>query len=164
MVWLTASFGEIAVANPAQFAANMNFRARTVRDAVVIVARKAALAAADMAIKSTRVDTGQLRSNWITTVDEPFDGTIPAYDELPRGKDRNKMGETANYEGAMAQCRGAVIRFSRNSHSIYIVNNLPYAPGINDGSIAGSQPGDHMVEKAAQVAAIAISGFRIFKD
>lgn len=47
------------------------------------VAQKAALAGGAYLAEETPVDTGVARSNWVMTLDAPFEGVIPAYMPYP---------------------------------------------------------------------------------
>ena len=121
--------------------------------------KAAALAADQRAVETTPADTGQARSNWITTVDTEFTGTIPPY--APGSK--LGMGERANLDGAVNQGKVAIASFALpKSQRIIIQNNLPYIGGLNDGTI--SRQSSNMVELGAQAAVIAARSVRIFLD
>lgn len=137
------------------FAQRMNLRATEVRAAVVQAVKLAAEAAVKTVTEETPADTGQARSNWITTLNNPTALTIPAYSP----GSHLGMGETANAGAAQAQARPSIDAYA-DGGSVIIQNNLPYIAGLNDGSI--SVQSSHMVEKAGQAAVTAAQTVKIF--
>ena len=76
------------------------------------------------AVRTTRVDTGLARSNWVVTFNAPFSGVIPPYRPgVMRG-----IGERANAQAAIRQGIAAVRRWrvEGNNAVVYITNNTPY--------------------------------------
>ena len=123
--------------------ANIEKRAKR---ALRITVQEVALTTHSKAIRTTRVDTGVARSNWIMTLGSPFTGVIPAYRP---GKMRG-IGERANANAARKQGLGVIRRYKVESEQIiYITNNTPYIGFLNDGSATISPPG-MMREQAVQ--------------
>lgn len=85
-------------------------------------------------IRDTRVDTGRLRGNWMTTTGSPATGTVDRLDKVEQGTNGGEaMNEVIN------NVRGATVD--------YLTNNLPYAKIWNER--------DGMVEKnMARIARI----------
>ena len=96
-------------------------------------------------VYTTRVDTGQARSNWIVTRSAPSTRIIKNF---PRGS----KGSTAEASAAFAVARGNKVIDAVNYRnlSVWMTNNVPYIRVIND------KYGDHMVERA--LVAIAAKG------
>jgi hypothetical protein len=143
----------------ALFPQRMNLRASQ----VIAAATRAVQAAAKVAVKTvtetTPADTGQARSNWITTRDIKFTGTIPAYSP----GSHLGIGESANAGAAQAQGNIAIDSFNAKSNkSVIIQNNLPYIEGLNDGSV--SRQSSQMVPRALQAAVVAVKAIKIFGD
>ncbi|MCW5597640.1 MAG: hypothetical protein KIT59_00770 [Nitrosomonas sp.] len=65
-------------------------------------------------IRDTRVDTGRLRGNWMTTTGSPATGTVDRLDKIEQG---TNGGEAMNE--VISNVRGATVD--------YLTNSLPYA-------------------------------------
>lgn len=138
--------------------ARLTRRKQQIQQAVERMVKAGAIAADEAAVRSTPVNTGRARSNWIVNVDTPWPGTIPPY--VPGRK--LGLGETANAEAAIAQGRAAISGFNiRANRSVFIGNNLDYIRGLNDGTFSAQS--FNMIEKGAQAAIVAIRGIRVFK-
>lgn len=125
--------------------------ARGVGPAVDGIVKAGATAAVKRVVETTPADTGQARSNWITTLDTPVSLTIAPY--APGTK--LGLGETANAAAAIAQGDAAVKGFSTSRNvSVIVQNNVPYIEGLNDGTI--SRQSSNMIEHGAQAAELAI--------
>ena len=74
-------------------------------------------------IKRTPVKTGRLRGNWQTDINQPSVGTL----------DRN--GATPAISEAVSKVNKATL-----DDSIFLVNNLPYANAIENGSSTTQAP------------------------
>lgn len=116
----------------------------------IVAVKAASIAAMEAVVKSTPVDTGTARSNWVTTVDTLFEGQIPAYAPYPKYSGP-KLDETANAEAAIAQGTAAVQGFTTSNKEVIIQNNVDYIERLNDGS--ASLQSSHMLELGAQAAA-----------
>lgn len=157
----------------------MNKRANDVMKSVGLIARKAASAIGESVVTETPVDTGTARSNWIMTIDQIANYTIPAY--VPyiktdswtygaRAKDRSAgvkhvLGtgdkeETANLVAALAQHFVALQRFDPEvNDTIYITNSLPYIEKLNLGYSLQTDAG--FVERAVDVGVEAIRTMKL---
>lgn len=130
-------------------------------DATNAIVRQAALAGGQHLVTETPVKRGVARSNWVATVDLPFESVIPAYHPIyhPGGgpAPRDRKFETENASAAMAQHRAAVLDFDcRKNRSIIIRNNVGYASMLKDGHSLQSPPG--WFEQVVEVARKAIIG------
>lgn len=112
--------------------------------------RKVALAADQVVVVGTPVDTGRARSNWIAQVGGPATGVISAY----------APGE-ASTQAAISQASGVIAGYvgGPTSPAIHITNNLPYIQKLNDGYSAQAPAG--FVETALATAVTAIAGARL---
>lgn len=96
-------------------------------------------------VDTTRVDTGEARSNWRASLGAPLGGTIPPYSP------GNKLGqgETANANAAKAQQRQAIARYNaRKNTVIFFTNNVRHIGALNDGD--GNLAPGQMVEQGLQ--------------
>jgi hypothetical protein len=71
-------------------------------------------------IKSTPVDTGWARANWVPSVGTPAGGTVGS----PRGVSA----------GAQAAGQAKVAGYKITQGNVFITNNVPYILRLNDGS------------------------------
>jgi hypothetical protein len=139
------------------FAARMNLRASQVRSYANRAVKAGATAVVHRVTEETPADTGQARSNWITTLDTPFFGTVPPY--APGSK--LGMGETANAQGAQLQAKPAISAYQVDKNAAVIVqNNLDYIKGLDDGTISAQSR--NMVAKAVQSGVIAVRAVKAF--
>jgi hypothetical protein len=113
------------------------------------VVRKVALAADQIVVLATPVDTGRARANWIASLDA-------ASSDVKDGP--SSPGAGANE--ALQQARSSVKHYDgdRNA-SVHITNNLPYISKLNDGSSA--QAPANFVRTAVQAAIAVVKGARI---
>lgn len=105
-----------------------------------VLVRKVALAVDSTVVLATPVDTGQARSNWQVSLDQPEQATIPAYDP-------GKGGSTAqsNTDKAIEQGK-QVIGSYKGGVDICIANNLDYIDDLNNGKSTQAPAG--FVEEA----------------
>ncbi len=110
----------------------------------------------------TAVDTGTARSNWVATIDIPFESVIPAYS--PYAKLGNaaataaRKEEVANLSAVEAQHDAATAAFDmeRNT-SVIIRNNVEYIGMIGEeGHSPQTAPG--LLQRGLEVAKSAITG------
>lgn len=94
------------------------FADKTERNAEKVF-RGTALSIFSHVIKRTPVDTGRLRGNWQANINRPAQGTTSIND---------KTGSQAISSAATESMQAKL------GDSIYLVNNLPYAKVIEDGS------------------------------
>lgn len=111
---------------------------KQVADTVNRVAREAARQGGGYLASDTAVDTGEARSNWVMTLDSPFEATIPPYSPFPKlGNSAATAGrkqETANLSAVQAQHAAASLAFDAERQSeIYIRNNVPHIGDIEGG-------------------------------
>lgn len=139
------------------FAQRMNLRASQVIEGAAKALKVAATAAVRTVTETTPADTGQARSNWVTTRNSRFTGTIPAY--VPGS--HLGMAEGANAFAAQQQAKVAIDAATADN-TIIVQNNLDYIKGLNDGTI--SQQSSNMVEQALQAASYAVRTTKIFPD
>lgn len=131
----------------------MNATARDVDTGTTRIMKKAMRAIGETAVRTTRVDTGRARSNWVVQIDNPFRGEVPAY------APGNNLGisEGANASAAISQQQAAIAVFdSRRHRAMHLTNNTPYIGILNDGG--PRVPPGNMVEKAIQSAEISVAG------
>lgn len=134
------------------FSKTMQLRGAAVSANADALVRKVALAVDSTVVLATPVDTGQARSNWQVSLDQPASGTIPPY--VP-GKGGNTGTDNANE----AIRQGAQTIAGRTPGvNINITNNLDYIEELNNGKSAQAPAG--FVEEAvlAGVAMVNKSG------
>lgn len=90
--------------------------------------KRLSITAASTLIRSTPVDTGRARSNWLVGIDQSREDTIDAY--FP-GSGGNTSGPNVTRAINEAISR---IELQRGFQSIFISNNLPYIIRLNEGS------------------------------
>lgn len=118
-------FSRRIVRTGAQIAANADRLTRTV-----------ALAADQVVVMETPVDTGRAKSNWIVSLGSPASATIEPYAE-------GEAGSTAqsNESAAMAQAEQVIGRYNGDMGvEIHITNNLSYIEELNKGSSHQAPP------------------------
>lgn len=128
--------------------------------ATTTAVKAAVLAGNHTAVEATPVDKGDARSNWVVTIDEIFEGQIPAY--APGSK--LGRGEAANLIGATAQGETAVATFdSQVNNEVHIQNNLDYIE-LLDAGYSAQQPASMLALalQSAQAAAEAAFGGTAF--
>lgn len=107
-------------------------------------------------VDTTRVDTGEARSNWRASLNAPLGGTIPPYSP----GNRLGQGETANADAAKAQQKQVISQFTvKKNVSIFITNNVPHIGLLNDGT-ARIAPGN-MVEQGLQTGRAIIKSAKL---
>ena len=101
------------------------------------VAREAARQGGAELAADTAVDTGTARSNWVATLDYPFESVIPAYSPYEKLGDSAltaaRKEETANLSAVEAQHAAATAVFDvEKNKEIHITNNVPYIEQIGE--------------------------------
>jgi len=142
------------MANPEQFAKNMQAYADLIGTNAPLIVRTAALAIDQAVVLATPVDSGRARANWLVSVDGPAQKTIPPY---APGKGGSTGG--ANAQAAIQQGQAAVAGYKFNSKAIHITNNLPYIGRLNEGWSA--QAPAKFVEQAIEAGIRAVSRMRL---
>lgn len=133
-----------------QLSSRMQLRKTQFRSGANAIVRAVINAADEEAVKTTPVDTGMARSNWVVTVGSPFNDIIPAYAPYPKYSGP-KLGEQANAEAAIGQGKSASALFSIDATDIaYLQNNAEYIGKLNDGT--QSAQSSNMVEFALLAA------------
>jgi hypothetical protein len=127
-------------------------KGRSVSFNTTVLAKETAKAIGNTLVDTTRVDTGEARSNWLASLNVPRSDTIPPY--APGNK--LGIGERANATRAKAQHASVIRQFSANKGNgiIAISNNVGHIGFLNDGSPTNTP--DNMVERAVQVGRIAL--------
>ncbi len=97
-------------------------------------------------VRSTPVDTGLARSNWIVSLNAPSLAKVAPHNPYPKFSGP-KVGETANADAAIQIGVGVISGF--RSGAIFIQNNLDYIAELNDGS--SNQAPALFVQKAVKV-------------
>jgi len=139
----------------------MEKRAREVPKGVTAIVKRAATSVHRTVVLSSPVDTGELRSNWVGTLNTPFTSIIPPY--APGNK--LGIGERANAQGAIAQGQVTIKAFdSRKDVSVIFANNTPQVGLINSGAVRSQQAPMMFVEKSIQFGIVSIKGAKILKD
>ena len=111
-----------------------------------------ALAIGATVVDTTRVDTGNARSNWRATLNAPASGVIPPYSP------GNRLGfsETANANAAKAQQKQTITGFNVSKHrAVFITNNVHYIGILNDVR------GDLMVEQGLQSGRLVLKASKL---
>ena len=115
------------------------------------IVRKAALAADQVAVTSTPVDTGRARANWVVSF------RVPSRAQPVKP---NKEGKITNPEGrALAQGRSTIERWRPGSGTIWISNNVPYIVELDNGS--SRQAPNGMSAAAIQAAGQVVRASRL---
>lgn len=102
-----------------------------------IAMRAVALVVDSELVRTTPVDTGRARSNWIPTLNAPA-----AYTNVAENKEKKPK----NYVPPRRDTAETVTANFKVSDKIYITNNLPYIQRLNDGWSTQAPAG--FVEKA----------------
>ena len=118
--------------------------------------KRCVLAVDEAMVKSTPVDTGFARSNWIASLNTPSTKTIEPYSP---GK-RLGLAEDANATAAIAQAKS--IASSRLlGQVLYITNNTKYIRNLNLGS--SRQAPTYFVEKSILSGLASVAKVDLFK-
>lgn len=114
--------------------------------------RTVALAADQIVVSETPVDTGRAKSNWIVALGSAPAANIAAYAEGEAGSTA-----AANEAAALAQAERVIAGYNGDMGvEIYISNSLPYIEELNRGSSA--QAPAQYVETALATALSIIRG------
>lgn len=134
------------------FSKTMTLIGRNVSTNADALVRKVALAVDSTVVLATPVDTGQARSNWQVSLDQPEQNTIPPYDPGSQGSSAQNNANAAINQGKQ------VIASYKGGVDICIANNLDYIDDLNNGKSLQAPAG--FVEEAvlAGVAMIQSSG------
>lgn len=122
-----------------QFSRRLALRADRFEANAQKMIQDAALAALEILVLGTRVDTGMARSNWVVTNDSPSIGTIDPYYPYPKhsGADGQGIGERANAASALAEGVAVIDSFRIGvDPDLFITNNVRYLRFIPDGEIS----------------------------
>lgn len=141
----------------ALFAQRTSTRAKQVSENADKAVKTMALAIHSGEILATPIDEGVAKSNWIATLNDPVDFTIPAY--VP-----GKKGSTVleNIDAAIAQ-GSAVISQYQAGDTIHIANALPYIQRLNDGYSV--QAGEQFVEQTIQeIVPVVMNTVKLIND
>lgn len=92
--------------------------------------------------RTTPVDTGWARANWIPQLGVPFTGNTEEIDPTPA----DVAGAAAQQAAGLA----AVVGYRLELGAVFISNNVPYILTLNDGS--SRQAPSMFVERAIEVA------------
>lgn len=111
-----------------QFAGRMERRAGDLARRAHLLVQVLGLRIAVNVIRSTPVDTGEARSNWVASVGRQNRSRRGPY--APGSK--LGVGETANASAAIAQ-NTSTIRGSLPGQTVYIQNNAPHIAELNRG-------------------------------
>lgn len=135
-------------------------RAREIEAGTTRIMKAGAKEAVTAAVEGTPVDTGKARSNWVTTLNNPFGGEIPPY--APGAK--LGIGESANASAAKSQGSTAIGKFNSVIHkSIHITNNVAYIRKLNTPPGHSQQGPPLFAQAAAQRAAKLMRSLSVFK-
>jgi len=114
-----------------QFTAEIGRQIRAIMDAEQRIVSVAAIEIHALLAQDTGVDTGEARSNWVTTVGAPWTGgVIPAF---APGRHLGKA-ETGNLEATKA-LTAAVVQYRGNEVPIFITNLAEHVGMMNEGAI-----------------------------
>jgi hypothetical protein len=142
------------------FARRIVVRADNVPEEVNRIKRLCALAIDQTVVLATPVDTGRARSNWLVSLGDPRDDTIPPYAPIPHliESSGSRIGEHENAQAAIEQGKGE-IALARAGQDIHLTNNLPYIQFLNEGRSA--QAPAMFVESAIQAGVAAVAGAKL---
>jgi len=123
----------------------LNTRAEQIRGNAKSIVQLAARVIDRGLVVETPVDTGRARSNWVTTLDVPFEGTIPAY------APGNKLGkvERANATAAIGQARRVIKTYNPKKNKSIFISNSVKDPVTGFGYIGLLNTGTHSTQTAA---------------
>lgn len=107
----------------------MVFRGDQIERGAEQLVRKAALAADQVGVLRTPVDTGRARANWFVSTGIPSSETVKGPDT--GDKTANAASATSS---ALAQGQGAVAGYRLRMGPIFITNNVPYIGFLDSGS------------------------------
>ena len=98
-------------------------------------------------IEDTPVDTGWARANWIPSITTPVEENLTGVDPEP-GQVAGAKGKQSN---GIAQ---VATRYRIKSGAVFITNNVPYVPRLNDGSSVQAPSGfvQAAIRKAIAIA------------
>lgn len=127
------------------------------------IARSGMTGASDYYAAETPVKTGAARSNWVATVDEPFEGIIPPYapyEDLGNGPAPvERKFETSNAEAAKAQNQTAFALFTAKvNRAIFLRNNVEHIGLLNNEPPRSAQTSAGWFERGVAAAILAMSG------
>lgn len=125
-----------------EFAKNMSKRADLVAVNSTKAVRAVALAVDQQVVRSTPVDTGRARSNWIASINSP-----------PPIVNREPLAGPGSAGPAIAEAQSIIGQFKEVDGSIWISNSVPYIGELNRGTSAQAPP--NFVETAV-IAGIAV--------
>lgn len=91
--------------------------------------------------RTTPVDTGWARANWIPQIGVPFEGNATVTDPQP--------GDVASAAGQQAAGQAAILGYRIELGSVFISNNVPYIINLNNGSSRQAPP--MFVERAIDI-------------
>lgn len=89
------------------------------------VIRKISLDVTANLIKTTPVDTGWARANWVPAVGKRFQGTVGSREDAQAGRVS---------AGAQATGQARVAGYRLTDGRVFVSNNVPYILRLNDGS------------------------------
>lgn len=137
------------MSTPQEFSRQMGRLGVAVERNADALVRKVAIAATQVVITSTPVDTGRARSNWLASIDDV------------RSENREPLGEGVAATGpALAEAIAVIRGYDGNSHrEVRLQNSLPYIERLNDGYSAQAPAG--FIRLGLQAAADAVQGARL---
>lgn len=134
------------------FAKRMEVIADNVMENITLGVRKAALAADQVAVMETPVDTGRAKANWLPSIGSPAAGTV----DPPVPGDGN-----ASETFAMLRANQVIQKWQAGrGQSIFLTNNLPYIVRLEEG---WSDQGRDMAAHALEAAQYVLRKHRLLK-
>lgn len=117
-----------------EFAKRMVVVAKGTEDKIEKTIRKAALAADQVAVNATPVDTGRARGGWIASVGTPSqEGSAPAGPGKAEGGSPESNAAQAAAK-ALQQAEQVVSEYKLDAGSIFLANNVEYIVKLDNGS------------------------------
>lgn len=125
------------------------------------IARRAMTVASDYVTEETPVKTGAARSNWVLTLDEPFEGILPPYapffDAHHGPAPVERKGETENRDAARAQNQTGIKLFDYLRNAVmFLRNNVGHISLLEAGWSRQTEAG--MFARSVEAARAAIVG------
>lgn len=144
------------MANIDRFVRRINFISKKINENANQAVRKAALAADQVAVLRTPVDTGRARSNWVVSIGQP------ELDQVAfSGSDSQAGNEAAATVKALNQANQALSKYDIRLGPIYITNNLEYIIYLDEGS--SPQAPDGITKFALQAARFQLKKARLLE-
>lgn len=131
---------------------------KTIEEQTNRVVIEVAIDVAHNVIRSTPVDTGRARSNWVPKVGSP-----PSHTRNPFAPGRHLgIGENGNARAALTNAQTVFATRKPGGGALYLKNNLPYIARLNEGYSKQAPSG--FVQSSIATALTIITKQKLLKD